>query len=167
MISHTGDVVMLSPELADATSPQHNDFVMGNVLATPLSDLVSAMDSVSYIAEFAQGLADCAASCSFWDYCQGAHASNRFFEHDTFTATETAHCINTVQTSVTALLTTTGEEPVTAQTTEIKSIEDLLTDLAGDAAEAAVIDHKNWLNNDWKNYNYYDGDTDTAAATLS
>lgn len=44
------------------------------------------------------------SQCEFFSYCQGAHAGDRYFEHGTFTATETEHCKTSVQAPVLALV---------------------------------------------------------------
>lgn len=163
MISHRGDAVLLSPELADAVAPQHADFVAGNVVTEPLSQIVGRMDEIGYVVEFAEGLARCEQECSFWDYCRGSHAGNRWFEHGSFAATETAHCRNTIQTPATALLSILREETM-AKTETLKTIEEVLDDLVGDQEGDLLAgrEHMNWLNNDWKNYNYYPGQEQAA-----
>jgi uncharacterized protein len=143
-VNWRGEVVLLSPELADAHVPEHDDFVVGNVLATPLSELIGRMDEIGYVREFAQGLAACQATCSFWEYCRGSHASNRFFEHGTFAATETSHCRGNTQAPVTALLSLIQEDAMPATKT-LQTWEALLMGLAGDPAKAAVTDHDNWF----------------------
>jgi len=56
-----------------------------------------------YVREFLVGLERCQATCEFFAFCQGAHAGDRYFEHGTFTATETGHCRTSVQALVLAL----------------------------------------------------------------
>lgn len=143
-VSWCGDVILLSPELADADAPEHDDFVVGNVLATPLSDLIAGMDEIGYVREFATGLAACREECSFWEFCRGAHASNRFFEHGTFAATETAHCRGNIQAPVTALLSLIQEDTMSATET-VQTWEALLAGLVGDPDKVAVTDHANWF----------------------
>jgi uncharacterized protein len=128
-ISWDGNVVVLSPELAGATAPQYANFIVGNVLRTPLAEILAQVDQVQYVQEFSAGLANCKASCSMWDFCRGADASNRFFEHGDFTVTATAHCRNRVQALVNALLSATRAEPTTPAK---ESIEGRLAELAGD-----------------------------------
>jgi uncharacterized protein len=104
-IAFNGDVVVISPELAGARAPEHDDFVVGNILATPLAEIVAGLQQVPYVRQFAEGLAACQASCSFWEYCGGANnAANRYFEHGDLTVTETAHCRNSRQAPLLALL---------------------------------------------------------------
>lgn len=102
-IGWNGDVVLLSPELLGVCEPQYDDFVAGNVTAEPLPAILRRAASVGYVREFLDGVAQCKATCEFFAWCQGAHAGNRYFEHGTFTATETNHCQTTYQAPVLAL----------------------------------------------------------------
>lgn len=105
-IAWNGDTVMMSPELLGIDAPQHNDFVVGNVLSQSLPTLLRHAHEVPYIADLLDGLDGCEQNCAFWDFCRGAHAGNRYFEHGTFAATETTHCRNTRQALVKAFAAT-------------------------------------------------------------
>lgn len=102
-IGWNGDVVVLSPELLGVDAPEHRDFVVGNVTNTPLLEILSAALTARYVQDYATGISRCQSSCDFFAYCQGAHAGNRYFEHASFTATETAHCRASYQAPVLAL----------------------------------------------------------------
>ncbi|WP_242895353.1 cyclophane-forming radical SAM peptide maturase AmcB [Actinomadura litoris] len=108
-IAWNGDTVLMSPELLGIHAPRHRDFVVGNVLKESLPTMLRQAHQVGYIQELLGGLAACRAECAFFDFCRGAHAGNRYFEHGTFAATETAHCRNTRQALVTAFATTIKE----------------------------------------------------------
>jgi uncharacterized protein len=111
-VSHQGDVVVLSPELLGMRSIPYGDFVIGNVLRESIPATLATAHLHQYVREFAQGLRACADGCEFFSFCQGAQAGNRYFEHGTFTATETAHCRNSRQALVRAALAhvASGEE---------------------------------------------------------
>lgn len=102
-VAWNGDTVVLSPELAGARSPDYGDFVIGNVLRESLPAMLARAHGARYVDEFTQALAACADSCEFYAFCRGAQAGNRYFEHGTFTAAETAYCVNTRQALVRAL----------------------------------------------------------------
>ena len=102
-IATTGQTVLLSPELLGVTAAHYQDFVIGNVLTRSLPELLTA-PAPGYVTEFRQGLRRCAAECEFWDFCRGAQASNRYFEHGHFDTTETNHCRTTYQAVVRAAL---------------------------------------------------------------
>ncbi|WP_433211658.1 cyclophane-forming radical SAM peptide maturase AmcB [Dactylosporangium sp. CS-047395] len=94
-IAADGRVFLLSPELAGFTDPRYGDFSSGNVLATPLSTILSgAATSAPWIAEYLRGVESCRRSCPYFGFCGGAHAANRYFEHGRFDGTETNHCRN-------------------------------------------------------------------------
>nr|MDT0658737.1 cyclophane-forming radical SAM peptide maturase AmcB [Micromonospora sp. DSM 115978] len=110
-VAFNGDVVVTGPELAGAPAPEHGNFVVGNVLATPLPTIMEQIRQVDYVRRFAAGLANCRRRCSFWEYCGGGcTASKRWFEHGAFEATETTFCRNRIQAPVTALLSVIEEE---------------------------------------------------------
>jgi uncharacterized protein len=111
-VAHNGDVVVLSPELLGMRSIAYGDFVVGNVLGESIPAILAMAHRHQYVREFAQGLRACADTCGYFDFCQGAQAGNRYFEHGTFTATETTYCRNTRQALVRAALAhvASGEE---------------------------------------------------------
>jgi uncharacterized protein len=100
-VAWNGDVVMLSPELLGMKSPRYTDFIAGNVLREPLHRMVSRVCSLPYVREFQTGIRRCKQTCDFFAFCLGGRTGNRFFEHDTFSTTETHHCQITVQALVT------------------------------------------------------------------
>lgn len=102
-VSWDGDVVVLSPELLGIRAPRYNDFVVGNVLVDPLFTILDRVFTLSYVREFGFGIQQCKVACEFFAYCQGSHAGNRYFEHGTFTATETQHCRTSTQALILAL----------------------------------------------------------------
>jgi uncharacterized protein len=95
-ISEDGRVVLLSPELAGFTDPHYGDFSSGSVLDRPLRDIVAAVSATpeGWIAEYLDGVEACRSTCSYFGFCGGAHAANRYFEHGRFDGTETNHCRN-------------------------------------------------------------------------
>lgn len=109
-VAWNGDVVLLSPELAGTHAPGYDDFVVGNVTREALPEILRNAHVPRYVSEFVQSLRSCAGACEFYSFCGGAQAGNRYFEHGTFTRSETAYCINTKQTLVTALHEFTAEK---------------------------------------------------------
>lgn len=93
-IAHDGSVVLLSPELAGFSDPRYGDFTSGNVLTTPLGEILADAPATPWIAEFLTGVEACRSQCPYFGFCGGAHAANRYFEHGRFDATETDHCRN-------------------------------------------------------------------------
>ncbi|HET6529568.1 MAG TPA: cyclophane-forming radical SAM peptide maturase AmcB [Actinoplanes sp.] len=93
-VAYDGSVVLLSPELAGFSDPRYGDFTSGNVLTTPLGEILDRAAETPWIAEFLAGVEGCRSSCPYFGFCGGAHAANRYFEHGRFDATETDHCRN-------------------------------------------------------------------------
>jgi uncharacterized protein len=93
-VAHDGSVVLLSPELAGFHDARYGDFTSGNVLATPLGEILAGAAATPWIAEFLRGVEGCRQSCPYFGFCGGAHAANRYFEHGRFDGTETDHCRN-------------------------------------------------------------------------
>jgi uncharacterized protein len=110
-VAWNGDTVLMSPELLGIDAPEHDGFVAGNVLKESIPAILRRAHQLPYITQFLDGLDGCATTCAFWDFCRGAHAGNRWFEHGSFAATETAHCRNTRQALVTAFAATTAVIP--------------------------------------------------------
>ena len=94
-VASDGRVFLLSPELAGFTDPRYGDFSSGNVLTTPLAQiLATAGDSAEWVPEYLAGVQACRTSCHYFGFCGGAHAANRYFEHGRFDGTQTNHCRN-------------------------------------------------------------------------
>jgi uncharacterized protein len=93
-VAYDGSVVLLSPELAGFSDPRYGDFSSGNVLVTPLGQLLSQPLRTAWVAEFTDGVEACRATCPYFGFCGGGHAANRYFEHGRFDGTETEHCRN-------------------------------------------------------------------------
>jgi uncharacterized protein len=91
-----GSVVLLSPEMAGFSDPRYGGFSSGNVLVTPLHEIVAevAARPAGWIAEYLAGVEACRTSCPYFGFCGGAHAANRYFEHGRFDGTLTDHCRN-------------------------------------------------------------------------
>jgi len=93
-VAYDGSVVLLSPELAGFSDPRYGDFTSGNVLTTPLADILAGAAGTPWIGEFLDGVEACRAQCPYFGFCGGAHAANRYFEHGRFDVTVTDHCRN-------------------------------------------------------------------------
>lgn len=102
-VSWKGDVVLLSPELADTAAPEHGDFVAGNILERPLAEILRNAHRLCYVRDFLTGLDRCETECEFFDFCRGAQAANRYFENGSLQSTETNYCRVSRQALVTAL----------------------------------------------------------------
>jgi uncharacterized protein len=94
-VAADGRVFLLSPELAGFTDHRYGDFSSGNVLTTPLGEVLRlAAESADWVPEYLAGVEACRATCPYFGFCGGAHAANRYFEHGRFDGTQTNHCRN-------------------------------------------------------------------------
>lgn len=93
-IGYDGSVTVLSPELAGFTHPRYGDFSSGNVLETPLAEILAGAERTPWVGEFLDGVEACRSSCPYFGFCGGGHAANRYFELGRFDGTETEHCRN-------------------------------------------------------------------------
>ncbi|MDB4874061.1 MAG: putative arylsulfatase regulatory protein [Gemmatimonadetes bacterium] len=109
-----GSVVFLSPELVDS-APQ---LIAGNVLETPLFEIVARARSLSYVSDYQVGLHRCRDTCQYFSVCGGGAASNRYFEQGRFDISETECCRNRLKSAVDVLLDrlTTSREATNAET---------------------------------------------------
>lgn len=107
-IAVNGDVVVLSPELMAAEPAERSQFVVGNILRDNLETIVARGLDAPYVLQFWDGLNECRRTCSYFSYCGGGHASNKYFEHGTTAATVTDHCVNTKQAVMNAVMSGLG-----------------------------------------------------------
>ena len=113
-IGYDGSVVLLSPELAGFADPRYGDFTSGNVLRTPLPQIVASAIDTPWIREFLAGVEACRTGCPYFGFCGGAHAANRYFEHGRFDGTETNHCRNSKIRLLEGVLDHAGEHESSA-----------------------------------------------------
>ncbi|MGI5341295.1 cyclophane-forming radical SAM peptide maturase AmcB [Streptomyces sp. CA-181903] len=109
-VTWDGNVVLLSPELADTSDPAYGDFLAGNVREKAIADMLREAAHLRYVREFLTGLERCQAECEFFDFCRGAQAGNRYFENGSLDTTETNYCRVSRQALVMALSTTAKKE---------------------------------------------------------
>ncbi|RLV10414.1 radical SAM protein [Streptomyces griseocarneus] len=109
-VTWDGDVVLLSPELADTTDAAYGDFLAGNVREQTIAQMLREAPRLRYVRDFLTGLERCRAECEFFDFCRGAQAGNRYFENGSLATTETNYCRVSRQALVMALSTTAEKE---------------------------------------------------------
>lgn len=113
-IGYDGSVVLLSPELAGFADPRYGDFTSGNVLRTPLQQIIASATDTPWVREFLAGVEACRTDCPYFGFCGGAHAANRYFEHGRFDGTETNHCRNSKIRLLEGVLDHAGEHESSA-----------------------------------------------------
>lgn len=109
-VGSNGDVVLVSPEFLGMSTPgAYTTFVVGNVLTTPLSEIISRGLDSDYIRDFISGIDACERECEYFGFCRGGDASNKFFELGRLDATETSYCRSTKKNLVDAVMLKLGE----------------------------------------------------------
>ena len=93
-IAFNGDLTVISPEFISTNEDERQRFIVGNILKTPLHQLVYEAQNAWYVKEFFTGVNNCRQSCEYYEFCGGGQASNKYFELGDITGTETTHCRN-------------------------------------------------------------------------
>lgn len=91
-VTHDGDVVVLSPELAGYRDDRYGHFIAGNLNEESLAVILRRALGLRYVQEFREGARACRSSCRYFDYCRAGTAGNRYFEHGQFVTNETTYC---------------------------------------------------------------------------
>lgn len=69
-VSWKGDVVLLSPELADTQAPEYDSFRAGNILEQPLAEILRGAHRLHCVRDFLIGSDRCRAECEFFGFCR-------------------------------------------------------------------------------------------------
>jgi uncharacterized protein len=91
-VDHAGNFSTWSPELLGQKSPEHGDFLLGNVRDDDPDALEGSPKFRRLRNEIERGVAACRESCEYFGVCGGGAPSNKYFENSTFASTETLHC---------------------------------------------------------------------------
>lgn len=103
-VAWDGNIVLLAPEFLNTNTPKYDNFVVGNILTENLQEIVHKGKSVSYVKDFSHGVSRCREECEYFPLCYGGQAGNKFSEHGTTDATETAFCLNSEKRLINAVL---------------------------------------------------------------
>ena len=114
-VAWNGEVTLISPELSGFSSERLGDFACGNVLRTSLDQLVIDGMGADWVREHLRGIATCAASCSYFDFCGGGHPVNRYFEHGRLDGTETDYCRRSKQSLIEGVIAFVDGHPAVGQ----------------------------------------------------
>lgn len=91
-VDFQGNVYVYDPELAGITAPQYNNFVVGNILSKPLSEILDQVSEHKYVQEYRSGVHKCRATCSTFEFCQSRAVLSNKFVQSSIDGTETPHC---------------------------------------------------------------------------
>jgi uncharacterized protein len=91
-VDANGNFSTFSPELLDAQSDRHGDFVFGNVHQTGFRNALRSDKFLKVYGEINSGVDACRSSCEHFVVCRGGAPSNKQFEHGSMDTTETEYC---------------------------------------------------------------------------
>lgn len=94
-----GRIVTFSPELANGTRDNPEQFVVGEVdQLREIEDIIADPRYLSLRMQIGAGIAKCEAECGYFPICGGGCPSNKYFENGTFECSVTRSCTLHVQT---------------------------------------------------------------------
>lgn len=99
-----GGLSTFSPELAGVEAPQFDNFIFGNVTKGGLEQMVSNPAYLAAKAAIDAGVSACANQCAYFEVCGGGAPSNKYFELNDLSGTETLYCQLNIQAAVNAVL---------------------------------------------------------------
>jgi uncharacterized protein len=108
VVAADGSVSTFSPEFMEASAPEYNDFVFGNILEGDFAEFTQTEVFERCSRDVASGIAACKSTCRYFAVCGGGSPVNKFSEKGDLRATETEFCRLTTQTSADALLAFIG-----------------------------------------------------------
>jgi uncharacterized protein len=104
IVAADGKVSTFSPEFMEASAPEYNDFVFGNILEGNFPEFSQTEVFQRCSREVVLGTAACKSTCRYFGVCGGGSPVNKFSEKGDLRATETDFCRLTTQTCADALL---------------------------------------------------------------
>jgi uncharacterized protein len=87
-----GDFATYCPELITASAVGSRSFIIGNVHTASFDDAAAGERLSTLRAEIERGVAQCRASCEYFQVCGGGSPANKFFETGSFDVSETLCC---------------------------------------------------------------------------
>lgn len=87
-----GNIATFSPELLGLKNLAFDDFILGNINSSELSDLARSPVLARMLADINAGVAMCREKCEYFSVCGGGEPVNKLSENGSFASTETAYC---------------------------------------------------------------------------
>jgi len=103
-VAWDGSMTAFSPELIDASSKDYGDFILGNILRDPISDIFDSPKFKQIANSIEEGCKRCAQTCQYFSVCGGGAPSNKYFENGSFESTETMYCRSVIQIPIDIML---------------------------------------------------------------
>jgi uncharacterized protein len=87
-----GNIATFSPELLGLENPAYDNFILGNINHSTLSDFAGSAVLARMLADINAGVAMCRDKCEYFSVCGGGEPVNKISENGSFASTETAYC---------------------------------------------------------------------------
>jgi uncharacterized protein len=87
-----GNVSSFSPELLGYKETKYNDFIVGNILAESLEDMLRSPAMQAMARDISAGVAMCRAECDYFSVCGGGAPVNKLAENGSFASSRTQFC---------------------------------------------------------------------------
>jgi uncharacterized protein len=110
-----GAVAFHSPELLTTRGADGASGAVGNILEQSFAEILAGSALAAQNRDIAAGVAACASSCEYYDFCGGGSPANKLFEHGRLDVTETWYCRLAKQAAtrgVLAAIARSGRTPV-------------------------------------------------------
>ncbi len=90
-----GNVTIISPEFASISDEvEMKKFIIGEIDNSSILSRIGKANEIDFVKDIILGKEKCKNECAYYSFCGGGEASNKYFENNDLTSTETIHCIN-------------------------------------------------------------------------
>ena len=97
-IDSQGNFSTFSPELLAMKSEQYSDFILGNIRVDSLESVCQTDKFHRLYDDINKGVKECQNTCEYFCLCGGGAPSNKYWENNTFSCSETMACQYNKQT---------------------------------------------------------------------
>ena len=87
-----GNVSSFSPELLGYKNIKYNDYIVGNILAESLQDMLRSPAMQAMTRDISAGVEMCRKECDYFSVCGGGAPVNKLAENGSFASSRTAFC---------------------------------------------------------------------------
>jgi uncharacterized protein len=96
-VACNGDVSSFSPELLGLKNERYSDFIIGNVHAHTLQEMLASASMQRMSHDIERGVEKCRAGCEYFSVCGGGAPINKLTENGSFASDRTHFCELTQQ----------------------------------------------------------------------
>jgi uncharacterized protein len=91
-VAWNGDVSSFSPELLGLKNTDYDDFIIGNVHAHSLAEMLDSATAQRMARDIASGVEACRQNCPYFSVCGGGAPVNKLTENGSFATDRTRFC---------------------------------------------------------------------------